>query len=155
MADVIGKSSNVVENCLRLAVECASRLDINDQRVKCILDVFELCCIDTRWEVRESCLLSLQKILRFSVCVEQCEPVLLRACADGESYVRATAISTLAKYLSFHSSIFLKQKFCKLLQVLCEDDEALVRREAMRQVHAYLAQMDNEDCHSLASWLLQ
>ncbi|XP_052360074.1 BRCA1-associated ATM activator 1-like, partial [Oncorhynchus keta] len=97
---------------------------------------------DVRWEVRDSTLEFLGQLCEALSCTVT--PILLEALCDQESYVRASAISALARTLPLSDqqgepgNQTQEQTLGQLLDILSQDSEGFPRRAVVQYFISWL-----------------
>uniref|UniRef100_A0A3Q3EGU8 BRCA1 associated ATM activator 1 n=1 Tax=Labrus bergylta TaxID=56723 RepID=A0A3Q3EGU8_9LABR len=129
---------------------CLSRSDL--------VEVVKKRVCDMRWEVRDSTVEFLGHLAGVSVSLKSAEevcsaseallggcsttPLLREALQDTESYVRASAVSSLAKTLthSWQTSLFFQTEIVsRLLEILSKDTEGFARRAVVQYFIAWFS----------------
>ncbi|KAM7009330.1 integrator complex assembly factor BRAT1 [Tautogolabrus adspersus] len=140
---------------------CTDLSFITDQLRRDLVEVVKKRVCDMRWEVRDSTVEFLGHLAGVNVSLESAEKVcsaseallvgcctttLLReALQDTESYVRASAVSSLAKTLthSWQQGALLTQEeteiVSRLLEILSEDTEGFARRAVVQYFIAWFS----------------
>ncbi|XP_061627784.1 BRCA1-associated ATM activator 1 [Phyllopteryx taeniolatus] len=133
---------------------CADRSSIPQQLREDLLTAVEKRACDPRWEVRDStveflgqlpCVPSLKSADEALLSERRTAPLLREALQDPESYVRASAVSALARGLvpSRQQGTELPQEqadtVSRLLDILREDTEGFARRAVVRYFMAWFS----------------
>ncbi|XP_044047502.1 BRCA1-associated ATM activator 1 isoform X2 [Siniperca chuatsi] len=149
---------------------CTDLSVITDQLRRDLVEVVKKRACDMRWEVRDSTVEFLGHLAGVRVCLKSAEevcdaseallsgccttPLLKEALQDTESYVRASAISALAKALahSWQQGAALTPEeteiVSRLLEILSQDTEGFARRAVVRY---FISWFSSRSSHSPAS----
>lgn len=116
-----------------MSAESSSLADLVNED---LLPVLKKRVCDVRWEVRDSTLEFLGQLCEALSCTVT--PILLEALCDQESYVRASAISALARTLPLSDqqgepgNQTQEQTLGQLLHILSQDSEGFPRRAVVQ-----------------------
>ncbi|XP_045904138.1 BRCA1-associated ATM activator 1 isoform X3 [Micropterus dolomieu] len=157
---------------------CTDLSFMTDQLRQDLVEVVEKRVCDMRWEVRDSTVeflghLAGVRVLLKSANEEVCDaseallggscttPLLKEALQDTESYVRASAVSALAKTLA-HSwqqgaALALEETeiVSRLLEILSQDTEGFARRAVVRYFISWFSSRSSHSPPSSSSLLMQ
>ncbi|XP_071032079.1 BRCA1-associated ATM activator 1-like [Oncorhynchus clarkii lewisi] len=130
---VLQKNYQAMLRWLRVSAEPNSLADLVTED---LLPVLKKRVCDVRWEVRDSTLEFLGQLCEALSCTVT--PILLEALCDQESYVRASAISALARTLPLsdqqgeQGNQTQEQTLGQLLDILSQDSEGFPRRAVVQ-----------------------
>ncbi|XP_055769513.1 BRCA1-associated ATM activator 1-like [Salvelinus fontinalis] len=128
---VLQKNYQAMLRWLSVSAESSSLADLVNED---LLPVLKKRVCDVRWEVRDSTLEFLGRLCEALRCTVT--PILLEALCDQESYVRATAISALARTLSDQQgepgNRTQEETRGQLLDILSQDSEVFPRRAVVQ-----------------------
>ncbi|XP_064818961.1 BRCA1-associated ATM activator 1-like isoform X2 [Oncorhynchus masou masou] len=128
---VLQKNYQAMLRWLRVSAEPNSLADLVTED---LLPVLKKRVCDVRWEVRDSTLEFLGQLCEALSCTVT--PILLEALWDQESYVRASAISALARTLPLNDQQGepgnQTQTLGQLLDILSQDSEGFPRRAVVQ-----------------------
>ncbi|XP_038838083.1 BRCA1-associated ATM activator 1-like [Salvelinus namaycush] len=128
---VLQKTYQAMLRWLSVSAESSSLADLVNED---LLPVLKKRVCDVRWEVRDSTLEFLGRLCEALRCTVT--PILLEALCDQESYVRATAISALARTLSDQQgepgNRTQEETLGQLLDILSQDSEVFPRRAVVQ-----------------------
>eukprot|EP00063_Salmo_salar_P065023 XP_014039858.1 PREDICTED: BRCA1-associated ATM activator 1-like [Salmo salar] len=130
---VLQKNYQAMLRWLRVSAESSSLADLVNED---LLPVLKKRVCDVRWEVLDSTLEFLGQLCEALSCTVT--PILLEALCDQESYVRASAISALARTLPLSDqqgepgNQTQEQTLGQLLHILSQDSEGFPRRAVVQ-----------------------
>ncbi|XP_052367804.1 BRCA1-associated ATM activator 1-like [Oncorhynchus keta] len=151
---VLQKNYQAMLRWLRVSAEPHSLADLVTED---LLPVLKKRVCDVRWEVRDSTLEFLGQLCEALSCTVT--PILLEALCDQESYVRASAISALARTLPLSDqqgepgNQTQEQILGQLLDILSQDSEGFPRRAVVQFFISWLKTHPSSSSSSLCSVL--
>ncbi|XP_029599376.1 BRCA1-associated ATM activator 1 [Salmo trutta] len=149
---VLQKNYQAMLRWLSVSAESSSLADLVNED---LLPVLKKRVCDVRWEVRDSTLEFLGQLCEALSCTVT--PILLEALCDQESYVRASAISALARTLPLSDqqgepgNQTQEQTLGQLLHILSQDSEGFPRRAVVQFFINWLKTHPSSSSSSLRS----
>ncbi|KAK6301229.1 hypothetical protein J4Q44_G00293270 [Coregonus suidteri] len=155
---VLQKTYQAMLRWLSVSAEPSSLADLVNED---LLPVLRKRVCDVRWEVRDSTLEFLGQLCACEALACTVTPILLGALCDQESYVRASAISALARTLPLPLSGLQgeagnhtqEEAVSQLLDILSQDSEGFARRAVVQFFISWLKTHPSSSSSSSSSSL--